>query len=159
MSQILSVKGNAYRKHTVWHHIYSTNTGSGIQITGIKRCYAPKEKIDQIHWRFRNRQLTSIMHRFVTMMNWENNVVDKVRYWKFNYLLHNQFHIALGYGLDDRGFEFWQGVGIYLFNTASRPALGPTQPPIQWVPGVLFLGVSRPGCEADHSLPFKCRDQ
>jgi hypothetical protein len=30
-------------------------------------------------------------------------------------------------------------------------ALGPTQPPIQWVTGGLFLGVKRPGCEADHS--------
>jgi hypothetical protein len=31
--------------------------------------------------------------------------------------------------------------------------LGPTQPPIQWVPGVLSLGVKRPGREADHSPP------
>jgi hypothetical protein len=28
----------------------------------------------------------------------------------------------------------------------------PTQPPIQWVPGALFLEVNRPGREADHSL-------
>jgi hypothetical protein len=32
--------------------------------------------------------------------------------------------------------------------TASRPALGPTQPPIQWVPVVLSLGVKRPRREA-----------
>jgi hypothetical protein len=56
---------------------------------------------------------------------------------------------ALGYGLDDRGFEFWQGVGIFLFTTAYRPALRPTQPPFQGVPGDLFLGVKRPGCEAE----------
>jgi hypothetical protein len=43
--------------------------------------------------------------------------------------------------------------GIYLFTTASRPALGPTQPPLQWVPGATSLGVKRPGREADHSLP------
>jgi hypothetical protein len=27
------------------------------------------------------------------------------------------------------------------------------QPPIQWVPGALSLGVERPGLEADHSPP------
>jgi hypothetical protein len=59
--------------------------------------------------------------------------------------------IALGYGLDDRGFESQQRLGIFLFTTASRLALGPTQPPIQWVPGCLSLGVKRPGREADHS--------
>jgi hypothetical protein len=37
--------------------------------------------------------------------------------------------------------------------TASRTALRPTQPPIQWVPGALSLGVRRPGREADHSPP------
>jgi hypothetical protein len=31
--------------------------------------------------------------------------------------------------------------------------MGPTQPPIQWVPGALSLGVKRPGLEADHSSP------
>jgi hypothetical protein len=35
--------------------------------------------------------------------------------------------------------------------TASRTALGPTQPPNQRVPGALSLGVQRPGREADHS--------
>jgi hypothetical protein len=37
--------------------------------------------------------------------------------------------------------------------TASRTALGPTQPPIQWVPGAFSLEVERPGREADHSSP------
>jgi hypothetical protein len=36
---------------------------------------------------------------------------------------------------------------------SSRPALGPTQLPIQWVPGALSLWVKRPGREADHSPP------
>jgi hypothetical protein len=51
------------------------------------------------------------------------------------------------------GFESRHGLGIFLFTTVSRPALGPTQPPIQWVSGAVSLGVKRPGCEADHSLP------
>jgi hypothetical protein len=37
--------------------------------------------------------------------------------------------------------------------TASRPALRPTQPPNQWAPGGLSLGVMRPGRETDHSPP------
>jgi hypothetical protein len=37
--------------------------------------------------------------------------------------------------------------------TASRPAVGPTQPPIQWVPGTLSLRVNQPGREADHLPP------
>jgi hypothetical protein len=39
------------------------------------------------------------------------------------------------------------------FTTVSRPALGPTQPPIKWVPGALSVGVKRLGREADHSPP------
>jgi hypothetical protein len=54
----------------------------------------------------------------------------------------------MGCGLDDRGFESRQGLGIFLFTTVSRPALGPTQPPIQWVPKALTLGVKQPGREA-----------
>jgi hypothetical protein len=34
-----------------------------------------------------------------------------------------------------------------------RTALGSTQPPIQWVPGALSVGVKRPAHEADHSPP------
>jgi hypothetical protein len=61
--------------------------------------------------------------------------------------------IALGYGLDDRGFESRLGLGNFLLTTESRPALGLNQPPIQWVPGDLSLEVKRPEREADYSLP------
>jgi hypothetical protein len=61
--------------------------------------------------------------------------------------------IALGYGLDDRGSRVRFLVGIFLFTTASRTALGPTQPPIQWVLDALSLGVKRPWREAGHSPP------
>jgi hypothetical protein len=63
--------------------------------------------------------------------------------------------IALGYGLDDRvlGFDSRRGLGIFLFATASGTALGPTQPPLQWIPGALSLGIKGPGREADHSPP------
>jgi len=38
----------------------------------------------------------------------------------------------------------------FLFTIASRPALGPTQPPIQCVLGALSPGVKQLGDEADH---------
>jgi hypothetical protein len=49
------------------------------------------------------------------------------------------------------GFDSRRGLGIFLFTTASRKFLEPTQPPIQWVPEVLSLGVKRPGRKANHS--------
>jgi len=38
------------------------------------------------------------------------------------------------------GLESRHGLGIFLFTIASRPALGPTQPPIQWLPGAFPWG-------------------
>jgi hypothetical protein len=45
------------------------------------------------------------------------------------------------------------GLGIFLFTTSSWQALGLSQPPIQWLPGALSLGVKRSVREADHSPP------
>jgi hypothetical protein len=42
---------------------------------------------------------------------------------------------------------------LRLITTVSRMVLGPTQPPIQCVPGALPVGVKRPGREADYSPP------
>jgi hypothetical protein len=43
---------------------------------------------------------------------------------------------------------------MFLVASASRPALGSTHPPLQWVPGVLSPGgKARPGRDADHSPP------
>jgi hypothetical protein len=47
--------------------------------------------------------------------------------------------IATSYGLDGRG-SIPEKSKIFLFSTASKPALGPTQPPIQWLPGVSSPG-------------------
>jgi hypothetical protein len=38
------------------------------------------------------------------------------------------------------GFDFRQGKDIFFYSTASRPALWPTQSPIQWVLGTLSSG-------------------
>jgi hypothetical protein len=46
---------------------------------------------------------------------------------------HSQRKVHIKFGeclLDDQGFESWQGLGIFLFTTMSRPTLGPTQPPV-----------------------------
>jgi hypothetical protein len=59
--------------------------------------------------------------------------------------------IVTGYGLDDRGVGVRAPVGSRIFSTSSRPVLGPTQSPIQWVAGALFPEVKRSECEANHS--------
>jgi hypothetical protein len=46
--------------------------------------------------------------------------------------------------------QWWE---FFLFAAASRPALGPTQPPIRRVPGALTPAVKRPGREVEHSPP------
>jgi hypothetical protein len=70
----------------------------------------------------------------------------------FNYLGGN-ISWATGWTIGVLGFDSRRGLGIFLLTTASRTALRSTQPPIQWVPGALALGVKRPGREADHSPP------
>ena len=56
--------------------------------------------------------------------------------------------IATDYGLDSPGSN---PGGDEIFRPSS-PALGPTQPPVQWVPG-LSRGKVRPGRATDHSPP------
>jgi hypothetical protein len=52
-----------------------------------------------------------------------------------------------------RGWSFSPGGGKNFHFSMSRPALGSTQPPTQWVPGAFSPAVKRPGPEADHSPP------
>jgi hypothetical protein len=42
-------------------------------------------------------------------------------------------HSGLDWWLDDSGFGFRQGQEIFLFSETSRPALGPTQFPVQLI--------------------------
>ena len=55
----------------------------------------------------------------------------------------------LVYGLDGPGIQTGWGND---FPRTSKPTLGPTQPPVQLVPG-LYPKVKRPGCGVDHPPP------
>jgi hypothetical protein len=65
--------------------------------------------------------------------------------------------IVSDYGLDDRAIGVRSPAGaqrIFPLSSVSRPALGRTQTPVQWVTGVLSPGVkARLGRDADHSPP------
>ena len=62
--------------------------------------------------------------------------------------------IATGYWLDGPGIESrWGGRD---FPHLSRPVLGPTQPPVQWVPG-LSRGLRAAGAWRWPLTPFWCR--
>jgi hypothetical protein len=54
-------------------------------------------------------------------------IAQSVRRWK-------------GWTIGVLGFDSRRGLGTFLLTTASRTALGPTQPPNQWVPGALSVG-------------------
>jgi hypothetical protein len=51
--------------------------------------------------------------------------------------------IVSDYGLDNRAIGVRSPAGAKDLASFSRPALGPTQPPVQWVPGVLSPGLKR----------------
>jgi hypothetical protein len=73
----------------------------------------------------------------------------------------NKFEKSAAQWCSPRLLAGWSGVRVpteaenFLFTTLSRPALGPTQPPIQWEQGALFLWVKRPCSENDNSPPFR----
>jgi hypothetical protein len=75
------------------------------------------------------------LYSTMTMVSWSH-----LKLW-INFLimsllpLNSSVTIATGYGMV---FNSWQGQETFLFSTAFRPALGPTQPLIQQVLGALF---------------------
>jgi hypothetical protein len=61
--------------------------------------------------------------------------------------------ITTGYRLDGRRVSVILSRGKIVLLSISRPVLGPTQPPIQWVPGAFSPGIKWSGHEADDSPP------
>jgi hypothetical protein len=54
---------------------------------------------------------------------------------------------------DESEINFWWRQEIFLFSIAFRLALGPTQSPIQWLPGSISPLVKQMECESNHSPP------
>ena len=57
----------------------------------------------------------------------------------------------LGYGLDTLGFNSRQRQKFFFFSKMARVVLGPIQPPLQWLPEALPLGVKWPKHEGNYS--------
>jgi hypothetical protein len=64
------------------------------------------------------------------------------------YKIRWKCRLAASWMAEESEFGSRYGRDFFILFTSSRPVLGPTLPPIQWVPGV-----ERQGREVDHSLP------
>jgi hypothetical protein len=80
--------------------------------------------------------------------------------WSTGRMYCSSISIVSGYGMEDpgdRGSIPSRCESIFPLASVSRPALMPTQPPVQWVPGVISPGVVNSPTSYSGGLGFKSR--
>jgi hypothetical protein len=104
-----------------------------------------------------NRLYDNIITFACRLWNGNSGTHMKCRFWKFCVVIggagvtHSVQCLITDW---TAGFDPRQRQRIFPLTSASRPALGPTQPPVQWAPGGSFPGgKARPGRDANHSPP------
>jgi hypothetical protein len=113
-------------------------------VLGLDRAAIETGNICQLHSKSRHAQ--RVCHaRICTSVVPRTNGLLRYNCSPLNLGMQHQDHIGI------RGFDSRRGLGGFLFSIASRPALGLTEPPIQWIQGYPSPAVKRPGREADHS--------
>jgi hypothetical protein len=69
----------------------------------------------------------------------------------------NVLNIAATPRAEQSGLDSGKEQGIFFFSKMSRSALGPTQPPAQWVPETLSLVIKWPGHEVNYTPQWELR--
>jgi hypothetical protein len=77
----------------------------------------------------------------------------------FDMAINRYSDYTTGWTSEEWGFDSRQGQEIFQFSITSRPALGPTQPSTQWLPGSVSMGIKPPGHEAYHPPSSSAEDK
>jgi hypothetical protein len=148
-------------RELVLHLLHSSNTRAcdwHCCLVGV-----PPWCLVDIYWRLGATTCRQLSNKFSqksvnTRLNGvtaQNTIVLSIRFMDSR-VTDGSYEATCSYG---PGFDSRQGQAISHSSTASRPALGPTQPPIQWVPRALFAGVKAAGVWSRPLISIYCRGQ